>query len=105
MSWWDRYQGWQLESRAHYVPTTVGFRALIVFLATWLYLGWSAGKALLLTAIIAALGTLVFWFWYPRAKAKSKQAGEWERTSSVVQNDRMHDDQLDGMQRFYRQRS
>ena len=71
MSWWDRYQPWRLGSRAHYVPTTVGLRALVVFLASWLYYGSSAGKALLLTATFAVLGTLVFWFWYPRAKARA----------------------------------
>ena len=103
MSWWDQYQAWQLKSRAHYVATTVGLRAGIVFLVSWLYYDSSASEALLLTGIVAAFGTLVFWFWYPRAKAKSKQAVALEGASSVVQYGRM-DDQLDGMQRFYRQR-
>jgi hypothetical protein len=96
MSWWDRYQAWQpesqwdryqarrLESRARYVATAVGPRALIVFFVFGVFSGYSAGKALLLTAISAVLCTLVYgWVWYPRAKAKSQRTSVPAHTTHV----------------------
>jgi hypothetical protein len=96
MSWWDRYQAWQpesswdrykawqIESRARYVATAVGLRALIVLLCLWLFIGSSTSKTLLLTATFAVLGILVYgWLWYPRAKAKSQHASVPTRTTAV----------------------
>jgi hypothetical protein len=96
MSWWDRYQAWQpesrwdqyqawqLESRGRYVATTVGLRAVIVLLGLWLYVGSSASNALLLTATFAVLGILFYgWLWYPRAKAKSQHTSVPTRRAHV----------------------
>lgn len=96
MSWWERYQGWQpesswdryqawrLESRSRFVATAVALRALIVFLWLRLVSDSSAGKSFLLTTAFAVLATLLWWFWYyPRAKAKSQHTSVPAHTTQV----------------------
>lgn len=84
MSRWDRYQTWQLESRARYVATELGLRILIVVLAAWLFAGTHPGKAPLLVTLFVVLGILIYgWVWYPRAKAKREQASVPTRRTAV----------------------
>lgn len=81
---WDRYKAWQLESRARYVATAVGLRALIVLLYVWLFTGSSAARASLWTATFVVLGILVYgWLWYPRAKAKNERTSVPTHTTAV----------------------
>jgi len=49
-------------------------RALILFLAAWLYRNMTLGRALVVAVAFSALGVLVYgWFWYPRTKAKGQR--------------------------------
>lgn len=82
MSWWDRYKAWQLETRGRYLATAVPLRALFVFFFLWLFVGSSAGEALLLTAIFAVVAILLWGFWYyPRAKAQGQHGSVATRTT------------------------
>ena len=82
MGWWERYQAWQLESRARYVATSLGLSLLIVLGSAWVIGGTHPGKAPLLFSIFLVLAILVYgWIYYPRAKAKSENASVPPRTS------------------------
>lgn len=82
MSWWKRYQAWQLESRARYVATQLGLSLLIVLLMAWVIFSTHPGQAPLLFGIGTVLGILVYgWIYYPRAKAKRQQASVPTRTT------------------------
>lgn len=83
MSSWQRYRAWQLESRARYVATVLGLNGPILLLMTWLVSGTHPGQAPLLFAIVVVLGIPVYgWLWYPRVKAKSRQASVPTRTTA-----------------------
>jgi len=80
---WDRYQAWRFESRTHFVTTGAGLRVLIVFFLS-LFTASSVGRALMVTAIFAVLAILLWWFWYyPRAKAKSQHTSVPAHTTQV----------------------
>ena len=70
MAWWERYQAWQLESRARWVATNVVLRAVIVFFFSFL-IGSSSQKALVVTVTFIAVAAPLWWLWaYPRERAK-----------------------------------
>ncbi|HJR45026.1 MAG TPA: hypothetical protein VJ927_05425 [Actinomycetota bacterium] len=79
---WDRFQAWRFDSRARWVATGSGLRVVIAFFFL-LLTGSSAGRALQLTAIFAVLVILVWWLYYPRAKAKSQRTSVPVRTTQL----------------------
>lgn len=84
MSWWGRYQAWQLESRARYVATALGLNVLIALGVAWVFFSTHPGKAPLLVAIGVVLGILVHgWIYYPRAKAKRQHTLVHTRRTAV----------------------